>query len=486
MAEINYRPPPTLARFMVSEARTRIAAGPVGSGKTVSCIIELLRRAIQQDKADDGFRYTRFAILRQTLQQLKMTVLKDIMQWLRGIATLKVSDNTVFVEFGDVKSEWLMMPMEDPEDQRRLLSSQLTGAWISECIEVNADLVDAIAGRCGRYPGPSLGGCTWYGIIMDTNMPEEGSRWHELMEDPPEDWQVFKQPGGLEPDAENLEWLLQSKDTLILPIDHPNRLAAGRKYYERLAAGPNTAWINRYVHAKYGIDPSSTAVFGAIFFPRNTTYDIPWHVVDNIPVTHGATIIVGQDFGRDPAAVIGQVNMSGQLCVLDEINSRKMGLQKHITDHLRPRLQQDRYIGQPLCIVGDPAGIAKNSHYEETSFDLLKSHGFHAFPAPTNDLDPRLRAVEAWLLGARGTGAALIIDSRCTTLITALRSGYKFENLKTGETKPKPLKNEYSHLADALQYLALSANGGALGLINRRLVRRVLHPRQQFSSAAWT
>lgn len=488
MAQINYTPPPTIARFMVSEAFIRLLAGPVGSGKTTGAILELLRRACEQDKADDGYRYTRFAILRQTLQQIKLTVLKDILQWLRGIAVLKVSENTIFLEFGDVRSEWMLLPLEDPEDQRRLLSSQLTGAWISEGIEINADLIDAIAGRCGRYPGANLGGCTWMGIIIDTNMPEEGSRWHELMEDPPEDWQVFIQPGGLEPDAENLEWLLQTRDTLLLPIDHPARVEQGRKYYHRLAGGSNPAWINRYVHAKYGIDPSSTAVFGAIFISRHPVYDIPWHVVDSLAPVHGTTIIVGQDFGRDPCAIIGQVNQIGQLCILEEVICRHMGLKLAVETKIRPALQQERYIGHPLAVVGDPAGVAKGNIHEETSFDFLKSQGFHAFPATTNDIDPRLRAVEGWLLGARGAAPSMVIDgSRCPVLVQALRSGYKYENTKIGETKPKPMKNEWSHIADALQYLCLASTGGALGLINRRLIRRVPRPTAgQFSAAAWT
>jgi hypothetical protein len=41
---LEYTAPPTLARFMKSNAFGRIAAGPVGSGKTTACIVELLRR----------------------------------------------------------------------------------------------------------------------------------------------------------------------------------------------------------------------------------------------------------------------------------------------------------------------------------------------------------------------------------------------------------------------------------------------------------
>ncbi len=492
MPTINYTAPRTCAQFMQSEAFIRLIAGPVGSGKTTACILELFRRAAAQEPALDGYRYTRFAILRQTLQQLKMTVLKDILQWLQGFATWRVSESTIYIEIGDIRSEWILLPMETPEDQSRLLSSQLTGAWVSECIEIDASLVSVIAGRCGRFPGPAMGGCTWIGVIMDTNMPEEGSAWHHLMEDGrPADWDVFKQPSGLSPLAENLPFLLQTKETLALPEDHPKRLAQGRTYYERLARGNSEAYIQRYVMAQYGIDPSGRAVFGAIFKERDA-YGNPWHVVDELAPVFGMTLIIGQDFGRDPCAAIMQVDQMGRLLVLDEVISRHMGLEKHVDTMLKPLLMSPRYAGLPVAIIGDPAGVAKNTVFEVTSFDFLKSRGFHAFPASTNDIDPRLRAVESWLLAARGTGPGIVVDrKRCPTITAAFKMGYRFENVKSslssmkGETKPKPLKNEYSHVMDAVQYGALGAQTGLLGYINQRMrpvARRVAAP----PSGGWT
>src|SRR3982751_1537139 len=121
MTDINvgYTAPPTVAAFMKDEHFGRIIAGPVGSGKTTGCIFELLRRAAEQTPSTDGLRYTRFAIVRQTLKQLKDTVLKDIVSWLKGIANYKVSDNTVYISVGSIRSEWLLIPLNNPEYQRR-------------------------------------------------------------------------------------------------------------------------------------------------------------------------------------------------------------------------------------------------------------------------------------------------------------------------------------------------------------------------------
>jgi hypothetical protein len=137
MSGFNYTAPPTCAAFMKDEHFFRCIRGPVGSGKTTAALMELFRRACEQHPAADGIRYTRFAVVRQTLKELRDTVLKDILQWLQGAASWKVSDGTVYVRVGDVSSEWVLIPLDNPEDQRRLLSSQFTGAWMSEVIEMN-------------------------------------------------------------------------------------------------------------------------------------------------------------------------------------------------------------------------------------------------------------------------------------------------------------------------------------------------------------
>ena len=291
---VEYTAPPTLSKFMRSKAYGRLCAGPVGSGKTTACMMELFRRAMEQSKAPDGFRYTRFAVVRQTLKQLKDTVLNDMQTWLVGLGEWKVSENTYYLSFGDVKSEWIFIPLEDAQDQARLLSMQLTGVWLSEVIEMNFDILAPVSGRVGRYPSGPSGTHTWYGIIGDTNCPVELSDWHKFMIDPPPNWQIFVQPSGMSPHAENLNYLLQTEDTRALPLDHPDRLAKGRQYYEQFIDmyGANHAWVRRYVYAQYGDDPTGEAVFKATFKPS-------FHVVPETFVIPGYPLIIGQDFGRN-------------------------------------------------------------------------------------------------------------------------------------------------------------------------------------------
>ena len=480
MSSINYTAPKTCARFMKSDAFTRLIAGPVGSGKTTACLFELFRRACEQQPAEDGNRYTRFAIVRSTLKQLKDTVLKDITSWLEGIAEYKVSDNTVYINVGDVRSEWILIPLETPEDQRRLLSMQLTMAWMSESIEMPIAIMSPLAGRVGRYPSGKKGAPSFFGLIADTNMPEEGSDWWKFMTEPPPDAQIFIQPGGMSEEAENLEWLTQTPETLKLPVTDPIRKAQGRKYYERFIRSNSESWCKRYVHAQFGDDPSGTAVF-------RESFNYSFHVFDEVEPVSTYPLVVGLDFGRDPCAIICQPDHKGRLLVLEEIIAEDIGLELQLQRAIRPALMQERYLGKAVVVVGDPAGKQRSTLYEETSFDMVKRHGFKAYPAPTNDIDKRINAVESWLLGQRDGGPAMLIDGpRCPLLVRALNGGYRFGKTRQGIRKALPDKNEFSHIIDALQYACVATYGGMTDMIASRLVNPRRRTPQRVSAQAWT
>jgi hypothetical protein len=488
MPSLDYQAPPTCAAFMKSEAYGRLIAGPVGSGKTTAAVIEMLRRSMQQSKAPDGYRYTRHAIVRQTLKQLKDTVLKDCQNWLTGLGHWKVSEGVFHVEFDDVRSEWVFIPLENAEDQARLLSMQLTGAWLSEAIEMDLDVLGPLSGRLGRYPSGAQGTPTWHGWIADTNFPTEMTPWHTFMEDEQNSTrgiQIFKQPSGLSREAENLNWLVQTEDSVKLPIDHPDRLAQGRKYYERLVLmyGEESDWVNRYVKAQYGDDPSGAAVF-------KNTFRSDFHIVEDTLLIPGYPLLVGQDFGRNPWSLICQMDHMGRLIVHEEVPGTNVGLEKHVQQSLRPRLYSNKYLGYRVAVVGDPSGIAKGNVSEETCFDALSRLGFPGFPAPTNDIEPRLRAVEA-LLGRQTMGGPTLMISRkgCPFLCRAMSGGYRFTKLKTGALRIVPDKNDkegFSHVADDLQYVALVVHGGVVPEITRRLRPRTRKTGSRVSAAGWT
>lgn len=489
---ITFKAPRTVAAFGRSNAFGRVLTGPVGSGKTTGCVIELLRRANEQAPAPDGKRYTRFAVVRQTLKQLKDTVLKDCQNWLTGLGDWKVSENTFHLRYNDIISEWVFIPLEDAEDQGRLLSMQLTGAWMSEVIEMDISILGPLSGRIGRYPSGRHGVPSWAGIIADTNMPTELTPWHNFMENLPNNWQKFVQPSGLAPDAENLDHLWQTAETKQLPLGHPERIAQGRKYYQNLVDmyGIDSDWVRRYVKAEYGDDPSGLAVF-------KESWKTSFHAVEDTLVIPGYPLLISQDFGRNPWSLIGQVDHMGRVLIHEEVPATNIGLEKHVNEHLRPRLFSERFLGHQMAVVGDPAGVAKGTISEESNFDALKRLGFSCFPAPTNDIDPRLRAVEAFLTRQQNGGPALMVSRKgCPYLVRALAGAYRYtRNKASGSLKPVPDKGDVgagpdrwnpSHVADCLQYFCLVAHGGMTKDIFARLRRRPHVTGPRITQGGWT
>lgn len=464
MAQFDYRPPVTLRNYMNDMSLARFVIGPLGSAKTTCNIMELTRRMAEQAPDANGIRPTRFAVIRNTLPQLKQTVLPDIQQLLGPLLTYKVAESTLHFNFKladgtTVKSEWLFVPLDSKEDTRRLLSLQLTGAWISEFREVNYEIVAAVLGRVGRYPSPMRVLPTWQGIIAESNPFSEGSPWYDhLVLDLPSHWSFFKQPGGLEPKAENVKNL-------------PDQ------YYARLIEGNSEEWVNVHVHGQFGDDMSGQAVFGRSFTTE-------FHVRDGLIPNHTSKIILGCDWGRTPACLVGQVDARGRLLIFREITGENVGVEKFMKEQVTPVLAND-FTHCHNYIVGDPAGVQKSQVGEESVFDTLLRLGFDAYPAPTNNIDSRLRAVEKLLLAQTDGEASVLINREgCPLLIRALQHEYMYRRKKTGDVDDKPDKSHpWSDLADALQYMCLSVGNT---YIARRLRPRAMRRGPKFDKRAWT
>lgn len=459
--DFKYDAPPTIARFMQDDHFGRFISGPVGSGKTTGIIMEILRRSAMQEPGPDGKRRTRWAIVRNTMQQLRTTVLADIQNILQPIVRYYTTESTIQIRAGDIHADLLLMPLDTPDDQRRLLSTQLTGAWLSEFREIDFKLLPSLAGRLGRFPSKINGGIepSWFGIIGETNSFNEGSDWHRflVLERPPE-YAFFRQPSGLSPEAENVS---------NLP---PN-------YYQRLAEGQSEDWCKVYIENEFGIDLSGQSVFRASF-------DHGTHVTEGLQVNPFRPIMISMDFGRTPCAILQQVAPDGTLNVLEEVVSEDMGLEQFVRQKLQPLLYSSTYSGRETYIVADPAGIAKSQVNELSCFDVLKASGFRAYPASTNEIGARVRAVESLLLQTRMGKPAVRIDGhKCPTLVKALWHDYRYKRKRSGELLPTPEKNFASHIADAFQYGCLAV---ATDLPGRILRRHSFTPRDPIPVGAWT
>lgn len=238
-AAVAYRAPKTVGRFLRSPAFVRAIVGPVGSGKSSGCVVEVLRRAAEQAPSPDRVRRTRFAIIRNTYRELKDTTRKTFEQWVPAEAghwheqDFTFTINKPLADGTRLHCEVLFRALDRPDDVKKLLSLELTGAYINEARQVPKAILDVLCSRVGRYPSKAQGGATWYGVWLDTN-PWHTAHWgYKLFsKERPKDFALFEQPSGFAPEAENLE-----------------NLPSG--YYERQRAGKDTEWVEEYLEGKY-------------------------------------------------------------------------------------------------------------------------------------------------------------------------------------------------------------------------------------------
>ena len=156
MAQLSYKPDGnTLKAFLKGNEFFRGLRGPVGSGKSVACCIEVLRRALQQEKNAQGKRKSRWAVIRNTNPQLKTTTIKTWLDWFPeqewGTFSWSVP-YTHRINVGELDLEVIFLALDRPEDVKKLLSLELTGVWVNEARELPKSIIDACTMRVGRFP----------------------------------------------------------------------------------------------------------------------------------------------------------------------------------------------------------------------------------------------------------------------------------------------------------------------------------------------
>jgi hypothetical protein len=461
MPDIVFNPPASLAEFWHSDRFYQWIIGPLGSTKTTNVIMKLMSVACNQAPNPlDGKRHTRFVLARNTLPQLKTTVLTDIQQWFPGLYTLKVAENKLEFRFGDVVSDWYMLPLSETEDQRRLLSMQLTLVYFNEFREIPIDLVAAAAGRVGRFPSKAHGGCTYAGVWGDSNPPSESSEWYNfLVKSPPSNMTYVHQPGAFDPGCDWRQYLPDN-------------------YYENLLEGHDPTWIDVHIHSKWGEDVSGQAVFRNTFSPSR-------HIVDQLNYDPTRAIVVGIDTGRNPAAVFVQLDVRGRVLVLSSVHAENMGIKKFLLTKVKPHVAE-RYPMGRFFVSMDPAARQRSQIGEQSVIDAVREEGFTALLASTNDIEPRLRALEKPMLLMLDDSPGLLIDrSANASLITALSYEYRYSRRRDGDLEEKPeKKHPWSDLVDALGYGVMNVNSNAIARAVQRQTAKPQAPK--FSSAAWT
>lgn len=447
---------------MLCDDFVRGLMGPFGSGKSTVCIMEILRRAKNQQIGLDGKRRSRWAVIRNTYPELRTTTIKSWHQWVPATIGRWVDTGppTHHIQEGELDLEVIFVSLDRPQDVAKLLGMELSGAWIDEAREVPKAVLDGLTGRVGRYPSSAMGGCSWQGIIMSTNPPDNDHWWYKQAEEiKPTGWSFFRQPSGLADTAENLDWLNQTPETIVLPEGHPDRIKQGRGYYERQIAGKDQDWVKVYVHGEYGFVRDGKPVY--------PEYKDSLHCAE-FDLVAGWPIYVGIDFGLTPAAVFGQKSPMGQWRWHRELVTENMGAVRF--GELLRNAMHEHYAGFNFAgIIGDPAGEGRAQTDERTPFQILNAAGVQARPAPTNDFTKRRESVAVCLSRLIDGQPGLVIHPRCNNLRKGMAGGYNYKRVQvSGEEKFRdvPDKGIYSHVCEAGQYMLVGA-GEAKTLVKR-------------------
>lgn len=468
MEIVNYRPPGKVAaQLHADNSFVRGLMGPVGSGKSSTCCVEIVARALAQKPHTDGVRRSRWAIIRNTYPELKSTTIKTWQTWFPdNIAPMKwdtpISSTMNIADIGDGTSlelEVLFLALDRATETGKLRSLELTGAWMNEASEIPREIFDMLTQRVGRFPSKIKGGPSWSGVIMDTNPPDDDSWYYKFAEEEtPDAWKFFRQPGGLykdelgqclpNPDAENI-------------FNLPN----GHQYYLNQLDGKNDDWVNVFLLGNYG-----TTADGKPVYPE---WKDKIHVSPTkLEPIRGLPIILGWDFGLTPACVIMQMTSRGQMLVLRELVSEDMGIRQFTNEIVKPVLIND-FAGFSRFSAADPAGNIRAQTDERTCLQELLEAGIPTEPAPTNDFIPRREAVAYFLTRMADGQAGFVIDPSCKMLRRGFNGRYRYERLRTSGSaryRDRPVKDEHSHIHDALQYACLRVRSG-LNPVRAKAVR---------------
>lgn len=482
-------PGPIGAAFIESRGPIDLVMGPAGSGKTVASTVKGPHSAVSWfPVCRDGVIRVKMAVIRDTYRDLARTCLSSwyamfpekhpftvfhqggldrpvvhhLKFWTqRGNTYVPVEFKAEFGAIGDANIESFIKGYE------------ISFGWMNECDLLHARVPGLFLQRTGRYPAVSdLSPAELDRVVVDYRRMLQGIGlkiddgetllprmiWGDM--NPPDiahwsyencvekrlpGWNLFKQPSGLSPQAEN-------------------RAGKPRSSYEMEAATMNEYDVRRYVHGEFGYALDSKPVYPEFSLDR--------HVADEtLRPVQGLPLSLGLDAGGSPAALIGQNLPNGQNRALREICSEPGTGPTRFAETVREVLLRDfggLAIGEAFSDPSSFYGADKVAGELAWVEIVARILNVSIMPAPSNEPALRHDAVRWYLTrNIDGNTPAYLIDPSCKRLIGGFAAHYKLTKQATaGQTDRLVVaKNEYSHIHDAEQYRCLGHNGRQ-GVIN--------------------
>lgn len=463
--------------------------GPYGSAKTTSNFQKIINIALWQNEGRDGVRRVRGCVVRPTYGQLQDTVMKDWFSWFpqtRENWNGEKMDHKIRVsipQIAELEIEMCFRAVDERAKAEKVFKGmQLTFLWPNEIDTCHPAVLEFGLPRLGRYPTANMGGCAWSGMIADMNAPDIDNWVVPLVVDGDmglsdeqieqfraqygDDFGVgfHRQPGGREAGAENLKNLQEG-------------------YYERLMIGKSENYIRRFIDNQFGAVRNGQPVY--------PEFNDPFHVHNEAlrPVA-GVPICLAVDGGSTPACVFGQKLSGGQVRVLDELvvmaPDESVALEKLGPEAFGEECAEfwmEHYgkaeFGHAWC---DPATLDGDQYtaswatrfwsaFTKRMGSQARSWKLKAAPVPGNRLPDRIEPVRGLLTRNPGGQPGLLLSPRCRWLRRGFNNGYVIVRTAMsnghGRWKDEPLKNDFSHVHDALQYLVVGLVKRGAALLDR-------------------
>lgn len=475
-AVLNFIPSgPVVDAYMRCQLPVKFIMGPVGSGKTSGVMVDEIQIAARQAPSKIAFeyvggaklpiRYTKTLFVRETFRQLWGTTIPSWWKWMakengewRGAGAEPARHALRWIlppdkvcEAGSIVDLQVMFEaLGDQNVEGLFRGKEFNRLVLNEADTLSPEVYSQGVLRVmqGRYPGgrhvdPVQ---SVKGVGGDFNAPDIENYLYQLLEEKrPPHIGFFKQPGGLDPRAEN----------------RANATREGYEAMERdMIAQGREDLARRMIHNQYGYTRDGEPVY------LQYRDDVHCAGVELMPAA-GLVVKVDFDQGLKPGAVLRQIMPDGQLRILDELYSAAGA--DDLCRQLRALIGSAKYAGfKVMGGMADPAANARSGNDAESWLDCVNrlmgwTGAMRVRVAPTNDPDRRWGAVRWRLRTFVGDGKpAILISTTCRVLRKGFNSSYRFKKIvgKRGEYSDRADKVfPVADVHDALQYGALDDGG---------------------------
>ena len=418
--ETVFKPNPMQKNFIESRAKADLFSSRMGEGKSTA----LAWAAFYHTRHNPGARW---AIIRDTYENLKGTTQKTFMDWFGQFGTYHGGNKTFTWSNGIAEGEVIFMGMDDANDATKLMSRELAGFGMDEPAPamgntgINEFVFDMAMSRL-RQPKMN-----WYAAKLAENNPDE-AHWT---------YRKFVSPGN----PGFTIWQPQMPENILhLPKDYYEGLRATFKHRPDL--------VRRFVDGEFG--------FQAVGKNVTPQWNDKFHLALGLVPEDRTELVCCWDFGHTPVCIITQITAAGHWDILQAHCGVDIGAEELINDLVRPTLLDLRKKHNATWRhIGDPAGKQRSQDSINRSpvRTIRRELGGNWTSGPVS-LQERLDPLQSVLTKAVGGRGKVRVDrEKAAPVWYALRGGWHYHVANNGLISGVPVKNHPdSDVGDALGY----------------------------------